>query len=132
MVSQNRPVPSGWAIFAGTVLFLIGLFQGILGLVALLSPTRAVFTSQGLVLFNVWTWGWIHLIVGAVLVLVSLGLFAAQGWARYVAIFVAAVSAISAFGFFFAYPLWSLLLIVLDIVVIYQLAVNYRAQSPAG
>lgn len=132
MVSQNRPVPSGWAVFAGTMLFLIGIFQGILGLVALLSPTRAVFTTQGLVLFNVWTWGWIHLIAGAVLVLVSFGLYAAQGWARWVAILVASLSAISAFGFFFAYPLWSLLLIALDLVVIYQLAVHYRAQSMAG
>jgi hypothetical protein len=132
VVSQNRPVPSGWAIFAGTLLFLIGCYQGILGLIALLSPTRSVFTSQGLVLFNVWTWGWIHLIAGAVLVLVSFGLFAAQSWARWLAIFVAGVSAISAFGFFFAYPLWSLLLIVLDVIVIYQLAVHYRAQSTAG
>jgi hypothetical protein len=132
VVSQNRPVPSGWAIFAGTLLFLIGCFQGIMGLIALLSPARAVFTGQGLVLFNVWTWGWIHLIVGAVLVLVSLGLFAAQGWARWVAILVAGVSAISAFGFFAAYPLWSLLLIVLDVLVIYQLAVHYRSQSTAG
>jgi hypothetical protein len=132
VVSQNRPVPSGWAIFAGTALFLIGMFQGILGLVALLSPSRAVFTGQGLVLFNVWTWGWIHLIAGAVLVLVSFGLFAAQSWARWVAILVASLSAISAFGFFFAYPLWSLLLIALDIIVIYQLAVHYRAQSTAG
>jgi hypothetical protein len=128
VVSQNRPTPTGWAVFAGTLLCLIGSFQGILGLIALFNPNAITATGQGLVLWSFWTWGWIHLIAGAVLVLVSVGLFAAQNWARWAAILVAALSAIAAIGFFTAYPLWSFLLIVLDVVMIYQLAVHYRVR----
>lgn len=128
MVSQNRPTPTGWAVLAGTLLFLIGSFQAILGLIALFNPNAITVTGQGLVLWNFWTWGWIQLIAGAVLVLVSFGLFAAQNWARWVAILVAGLSAIAAIGFFTAYPLWSFLVIVLDVVMIYQLSVHYRVR----
>ena len=129
MASQNRPIPTGWAVLAGTLLFLIGCFQGILGLIALMDPSVITVTGQGIVVWNLWTWGWIQLIAGAVLVLVSFGLFAAQNWARWVGVFVAVLSAIAAIGFFTAYPLWSFLLIVLDVVMIYQLSVHYRVPS---
>jgi hypothetical protein len=71
-------------VLAGTLLFLIGCFQGILGLIALFEPNVITVTGQWPVLWNLWTWGWIHLIAGAVLVTVSFGLFAARNWARWV------------------------------------------------
>jgi hypothetical protein len=130
MSVQKQPAITGWAVFAGTVLFLIGCFQAIMGLINLLNPrVIAATTSQGLVIWTYGTWGWIQLIVGALLIFVSFGLFAAQNWARWMAIFLAALSAIAQMGFFTAYPLWSLLVIVLDIIVIWQLSHRWNPQG---
>jgi hypothetical protein len=126
---QKRPVVTGWAVFAGTVLFLIGCFQAIQGLINLLDPRVITVTSQGLVIWTYTTWGWIQLIIGALLILVSFGLFTAQNWARWVAIGLAALSAIAQMGFFTVYPLWSLLVIVLDVIVIYQLSHRWSPES---
>lgn len=132
MAVQQRPAPSGGAVFTGTMLFLIGCFQAIQGLINLLNPRVVTVTSgQGLVIWTYSTWGWIQLVLGAVLILVSFGLFAAQNWARWVAIALAALSAVAQIGFFTAFPLWSLLVIVLDVVVIWQLSQHWSPASPA-
>jgi hypothetical protein len=121
----GRPTPTGWAVFAGSLLFLIGFFQGILGLVNLFNPKVITVSGQGVVVWDLWTWGWIQLIAGVVLVLVSFGLFASRSWARWAAVVLAGLSAIIQIGFFTAYPLWSLLIIFLDVLVIWQLSQHW-------
>ena len=132
MAVQQRHEPTGWAVFTGTLLFLIGCFQAIQGLINLLNPrVITVTSSQGLVIWNYATWGWIQLVLGALLILVSFGLFAAQNWARWVAVALAALSVVAQIGFFTAFPLWSLLVIVLDVVVIWQLSMRWSPAGPA-
>jgi hypothetical protein len=75
---------------------------------------------------NFTTWGWIHIVVGAIMIITSLGLFGARGWARWTAIFFAMLQAILQVGIFPAFPLWSLVVIALDVVVIYQLTTHYE------
>jgi hypothetical protein len=67
------------------------------------------------------TWGWIHLIIGVILILTAFGLFSAAGWARVVAIIVCVLGAVAQVGMITAFPLWSFLLILLYIAVIYNL-----------
>jgi hypothetical protein len=132
MAAQQRPAPSGWAVFTGTLLFLIGCFQAIQGLINLLNPRVVTVTGgEGVVIWTYSTWGWIQLVIGALLILVSFGLFAAQSWARWVAVALAALSAVAQIGFFTAFPLWSLLVIVLDVVVIWQLSSRWSPAPPA-
>jgi hypothetical protein len=125
-MSGNRPVaPSGWAVFAGSILLLAGMLNLVYGIAALVNPRVAAVSPQGVVVWDLSAWGWIRTILGIVMVAVSLGLFAVQGWARWSAIVIAVVDAIAAIGFFTAYPLWSTLVIALDVIVIYQLSMHW-------
>jgi uncharacterized membrane protein len=66
-------------------------------------------------------WGWLHLLIGILLVVVACGLFARSTWAGVTAIFLAALSAVANFFFIPYYPAWSILMIALNIWVIWSL-----------
>ena len=66
-------------------------------------------------------WGWIHLIMGALLIATGVGLFSRQTWAGVMAIFLAALSALANFFFIPYYPFWAILVIALDVWVIWAL-----------
>ena len=76
---------------------------------------------------NVTTWGWIHLIVGAIVLLAGLYVMRGALWARIVGITLAALSALANFFFIAFYPFWALTIITLDIFVIWALAAHGRA-----
>lgn len=114
-------------IFAGIMMILLGAFQIIEGLVALFARGYYVVGPNGLVLtVNYATWGWVHFGIGVVAVLAGLGVLAGQAAARVVGIIFAALSAIVNLGFIAAYPIWSIIVIILDVIVIYALAVHGR------
>ncbi|MGH3344973.1 MAG: DUF7144 family membrane protein [Carbonactinosporaceae bacterium] len=117
----------GWVLFAGVVMILIGFFHVIAGIAALLQEDYfLVGQNDMLVDVDFTSWGWAHLALGVVVFLVGVGILAGQTWARMLGILFAVVSAIVSLGFLAAYPLWSILIIALDIVVIYSLAVHGR------
>lgn len=117
----------GWIIFAGVVMIVLGAFEVITGLVALFQKSYYLVTTSHLVVHTSYTtWGWVHLIVGAVIVLVGFGVMTGQVWARIIGIALAVISAIVNLAFIAAYPVWGILIIALDIVVIYALAVHGR------
>lgn len=125
----RQPIPSGWAVFAGIILLITGIFNAIYGLVALFRPRAITVTGQGVIVWDFSTWGWILLAIGVVQIAVSFGLFAVQAWARWMAIGIAALSAIAQIAFFTAYPLWSLLVILLDVLVIWQLSMHWQPET---
>ena len=115
----------GWIGFAGVIMMLLGTFHAIQGLVALFNDEYFLVSSSGLVLSLDYTaWGWVHLIAGAVLVGAGLGVFGGQVWARAVGVAVAVISAIVNVAFLAAYPVWSLMMIALDVVLILALTVH--------
>lgn len=118
--------PSGWAAFAGVILFVIGVFNVLYGLAALLNDSQVLVTNgyDGVIIWNLTTWGWIHLVIGAIMVATSIGLFTVKEWARVIAIIFCVLSAIAHIGLITAFPLWSILIIVLDVLVIYNLTVK--------
>lgn len=119
--------PNGWVTFAGIMMIVAGFFQSIFGLVAILKPSVLVATEKHLVLLDYTQWGWVHLITGIILVLSAGSLFAGRMWGRIVAITLAIFSAVLNFGSIWAYPIWSIMIIVIDMVVIYSVAM-YGAQ----
>ena len=125
--------PSGGAagliVFAGILMMMIGVFHAIAGLVALIQDSFYVATPNYLLEFDVTTWGWIHLIAGIVVAFAGFGVMRGQTWARVVGITVAVLSAIANFGFIPYYPVWSLLIIALDVFVIWALAVHGREMA---
>lgn len=116
---------TGWIVFAGVLLATVGSFQVIQGLVALFHNGFYLVRPSGLVVdVNYNTWGWTHLIIGAVMIVTGLGLFVGNMAARVVGVAVAVLSAIVNLGFISAYPIWSAIIIALDVVVIYAIIVH--------
>lgn len=124
--SGRSRVWTGWVRFGGIMMTIIGAFAVIEGFFALFSPTYVTLTGAGVLLFDLTAWGWIHLVLGILVLAVGLALIGgAPGWARGTAVFLLAVNTIVQLTFMPAYPLWSIILIVLDIVVIYALMVTW-------
>ena len=118
---------TGWVVFAGVMLIMLGSFQIIQGLVALFDDGFYLVRSNGLVVdvdYN--TWGWVHTGIGIIGVLAGLGLLAGNMAARIVGIVVAFLSALVNLAFLSAYPVWSTIMITVDVIVIYAIIVHGR------
>jgi hypothetical protein len=122
---QRDPEPSGWAIagvsFAAVMLMTIGIFQALSGLAAIINDEFFVVGSKYAFNLDVSGWGWIHLILGIVLVFGGWALFAGKTWARVLGIILAVLSAIANFFYIPYYPFWAVLIIALDVWVIWAL-----------
>jgi hypothetical protein len=114
----------GWIYFGGTMLVLAGTFNIIEGLVALFNDQYYVPTRQGLLVFDVTGWGWIHLVIGGLAIIVGVGLFTGATWARVAGVILAGVNAIAQLAFLSAYPLWAIIVITLDVLIIWALIVH--------
>jgi len=126
--SRVREQPPGWAVgfivFAAVMMMMTGVFQALAGLVAIFKNEFYVATRNYLFEFDVTAWGWIHLVLGVIVVLAGFSLLSGATWARAVGITLAVLSAIANFLFIPYYPFWSLLIIALDVFVIWALAVH--------
>jgi hypothetical protein len=116
---------SGWAVggmvFAATMMVLIGVFQTLAGLVAIFNDEFYVVSQNYTFDLDVSAWGWIHLLVGLAVLATGFGLLTRQTWAAVTAIMLAMLSAVTNFFFIPYYPVWSLVVIGLDIFVIWAL-----------
>jgi vacuolar-type H+-ATPase subunit I/STV1 len=128
--SRIEPTSSDSAVVfvldAVILMLLAGMFQVLVGLLAVFENEIYVQTRNYLFKFDVTTWGWIHLVVGVVVGLAALGLLRGRTWARVVGIILAVLSAIANFLFIPYYPVWSLLIIAVDVFIIWALAVHGR------
>jgi len=115
----------GWIVFAAIMMVLLGMFHVVQGLVALFNSDYFVVGTSGLVVSMDFTaWGWTHLIGGIVVAAAGACLLTGQMWARVVGVAVAVISAIINIAFLAAYPVWSLIMIALDVFVILALTVH--------
>ncbi|WP_127794885.1 hypothetical protein [Agromyces sp. LHK192] len=122
----------GWGYFAATILLIAGIFDTIQGFVAILAPDSAYFVVDGtLFVFDIQGWGWWTLIIGLLLVLTAIALYAGQTWARITAVVLAGLSAVGHLFTIPAQPWWSLIVIALDVLVIYALLVHGREMKAA-
>jgi hypothetical protein len=116
-----------WVYFTAVMLVMLGAFEAISGLVALFNDSYFVVPARGLVLSVSYTaWGWTHVIVGLIAVVAGLGVMAAKTWARVIAVTFAVLSALANIASLQAYPLWSALIIGIDVLVIFGLTVHGR------
>jgi hypothetical protein len=112
----------GWLLFAATMLGLAGVLSVIDGIVAL-SKSSFYSANAHYVFSDLRTAGWIAIILGALLIVAAMGVFSGSGFARWFGIIMASLSLIGHFTAVQAYPFWILIMITLDILVIYALAV---------
>ena len=127
-IQQDQPASrrgaTGLTTFAGIMMIMAGGFQLFHGLVALLVNEFYVNTPNYLFRFDATRWGWIHLLVGLLVLLAGTAVLAGQTWGRVVGIVLAVLSAMANFVFIPYYPFWSLAIIALDVLVIWALATS--------
>ena len=117
----------GWIVFAAVMMIMIGVLHAIEGLVALFKDDYYKVTKSGLVFSIDYTaWGWVQLIAGLLIAIAGAGLFSGRMWARVIGIAVAVLSLLVNFTFISAYPIWSALMIAVDVLIIYALIVHGR------
>ena len=121
---------SGWAIgwtwFAAVMMWLIGAWHAIAGLVAIVNDEFYVVTREYIFQFDATTWGWIHLIAGIVVFIAGIYLLSGQVWARTIGVIMAILSILANFAWLPWYPFWSILMIVAAGFVIWALTVHGR------
>ena len=109
---------------------ILGSLDALWGLAAILNNEVIVVGGHGALIFDITAWGWIQLIVGLLVGLTGLGLLMGNEIARVLGVFLLALNAILQIVWFTAAPLWAILIIALDIIVIYQLVMGW-AESEA-
>jgi len=126
MSERRSSLAVGMSVFAGTIMIMIGVMHVFQGLVALINDTFYVAGEEWVFQFDVTTWGWVHLILGAVIALAGFFVFTGAIWARTIGVIMAVVSGVATFAWLPYYPLWGLIVIVLDVFVIWALTAHGR------
>ncbi len=120
--SGKQRFAAGTSMFAAIIMVTVGIIQFCQGIAAVAKDEVFVLGIEYVYKFDLTTWGWIHLVLGALVAIVGLALFTGAGWARVSAIIVAAISILANFLWLPYYPAWSLLIIALDVVVIWAVS----------
>ena len=119
---------TGWWVFAGTLLVIIGVLNIIWGIAAI-GDAKFFIAGQKYILSTLHTWGWVALFLGVLELLAGFSLFAGGGFGRWMGMFAAALTAISALLSIPAYPFWSLCIFALAIIILYELAKAPEART---
>ncbi|MGY1809199.1 hypothetical protein ACI8AF_17665 [Blastococcus sp. SYSU D00669] len=126
--SQPSREPTRWVglvVFAGVMMAMLGFFQAIAGLAAIVNDDYYQTAPDRLVLVDDYTtWGWIHLLLGIVIFLAGVGVMSGNAVARAVGVVLAVLSAVSALAFSPAQPVWAAIVVAVDVLVIYALTVH--------
>ena len=119
----------GAIMFAGIMMAMSGIFSAISGLFALVKDDFYVALPNYIVEIDPTTWGYIHLGLGILVAFAGFAVISGATWARVIGIILAVLSAIANFAFIPYYPIWSIIVIAIDVIVIWALAVHGRAMS---
>jgi hypothetical protein len=119
---------TGFAMFAGILMIIAGIWSVLAGIAAILNDAVYVTTPQYVYSFDITGWGWIHLVLGVLVALAGIAVVQGMTWGVVVGIVLASLSALFNFAFIPYYPVWSILIIALDVAVIWALA-TYRREA---
>ena len=117
---------TGWIYFAGLLMVLRGIAQAFLGLTALVDKTYLFVSSDKLVTVttNMTAWGWVHIALGVLVAAAGFSVMHGSRWARVLAVVFASAAFIANMAFLGVYPVWSIVAMIVDVLVIYALVVH--------
>ncbi|MFI9587356.1 hypothetical protein ACIHCQ_37315 [Streptomyces sp. NPDC052236] len=131
--TPTRPAPtakqdtaSGLTAFASVMLFIVGVLDIFRGIMAIAEDDIFVTTRNYVFEFDLTSWGWIHLALGVIAVIVSIGLLQTAMWARVAGVVIAGLVIIANFLSLPYYPVWSVVMIALSGAIIWALCVVRR------
>jgi hypothetical protein len=113
---------AGGTILAATLMILSGLWSFFVGLTAIIKQSFYVATPNNVYQFSVHGWGWVHLILGIVVFAAGVCVLLGQTWAKALGIVLAVFSGIANFLFLPYYPVWSIIVIAIDVFIVWALA----------
>jgi hypothetical protein len=115
----------GWVFFGAMMMLLAGFYQVMVGFVALFDDSYFAVTADGVLTSVDYTvWGLVHMGIGLVAIVTGFGVMLAQRWARVIGVILAVMSVLVNVAFLAAYPVWSVSIIVIDVIAIYALIVH--------
>jgi hypothetical protein len=116
----------GWIFFASVMMTLIGIFHIFTGIGGIAEDDIYVKGANYIFQFDVTTWGWIHLLLGLVILFASFSLYKGSVWARTVGVIMALISAVAAFAWMPYYPIWGITIVAVAVSVIWALTAHGR------
>jgi len=124
--SNNMDVSGwvGWVYFAGVMMAILGFFEMIAAFTALFKDTYYVVLPNSIVSWNFTAWGWTHLVIGIIVLLAGFAVLAGQVWGRAIGVLMAVLAAVANMLFIPAYPIWSIMMIVVCFLIIYALVAH--------
>ena len=120
----------GWSFFAAVVLILVGAMNIITGFIALFDDNYLINTAGGMFVFDPTGWGFTILIIGALLVLAGFSILKGSLYGRIIGVLAAGLSAIAQISTIRPYPIWSMIIIFINVMVIYALTVHGDELKP--
>jgi hypothetical protein len=116
----------GLIVFAGVLMVVAGVWHALAGIAALLNDDLYIATPDYIYSLDLTGWGWGHLALGALVAATGGAVLLGKTWGRIVGIALVTLSLVANFLFIPWYPIWSLVIIAIDIAVIGALAVWHR------
>lgn len=118
-------------IFASVLVMMAGFFNLLDGIAAIASSHIYVEDAQ-YVVGDLHAWGWLVTILGGLQLAAGLGVMVGNQLARWMAVALLGVNAIGQMFFMPAYPLWSLVIIAVDMVALWGLCAYGSRENIAG
>ena len=122
---------TGWVGFSAIMMIVIGSIDAFEGLIAIIRSNYWTYAPNGVIIVDTTKWGWLMLIWGILLVLVGLALAAKSGWARWTSVVLIILNLLGQLGWLGSspYPIWSLTVISLQIIVLFALTARWSEVS---
>lgn len=121
-VSVKEGIAGGISVGAAVLLGTVGIIQLLQGIAAVAEDELFVSGQMYLFKLDLTSWGWIHIGLGAIMVVVGIALVTGATWARVSAVVIASLSILANFMWLPYYPWWSMLIIAFDVVVIWAVS----------
>src|SRR5690349_16401674 len=116
-----EPAGSQWIVFASVLLVMVGIFNVVDGIAAI---SGADYLANRVIFADLDTWGVFFIVWGVLQILAGLAVYRGRAWGVWFGIAAAFLNAIAHLGFVSSYPLWSLMVVAVDVLVIYALTVH--------
>ncbi|MEZ5184359.1 MAG: hypothetical protein R2720_01310 [Candidatus Nanopelagicales bacterium] len=134
MSEYSKQSPSGWTgwvVFAGIMMIIGGVLWAIVGFVAVFNDDWVVFGKEAALFIDITGWGWLHVVLGLLMLLAGFLVIQGNLFGRTIAVILAMVSVVVNFVWLPVYPIWSIVIIAIDVFVIYAVIVHGRELKDA-
>ncbi|MEU6664918.1 hypothetical protein [Streptomyces sp. NPDC046727] len=118
---------TGGVTFAGALMVCSGILAILQGIAAVAKDEVYALVGNYVYRINLTGWGVIHIVIGALVLVTGIGLLKDMTWARFAGLFLASLSLIAQFLFLPYQPIWSFVMIAIDVFVIWALASRQEA-----